>query len=158
MPGPRSPYSYDETFHLLLARVQTERPEQVKVTSQKNPTRLRALFNQFRTSWMREADMLRKKKDFDAAQRATDNYNILLPYSCTIAPDGIILTHQRTQVDTIETSGRVEQPLAESLPTPPPMDWKDVGQQQENLVRSLFKPRSAPIIADNPPREPDEKL
>lgn len=158
MPGPKSPYGYDETFHSLLARIQTERPEQVRIRTSQHPVRMRALFNQFRTSWEREADSLRRKKDFDAANLALDKYTALIRYSCTLLSDGILLTHKGTVLDSIETFGRVIEKTDITSDETKPTDWAEIQRGQDKAIRDILGLKPEQVIKDNPPGEPDEKL
>ena len=167
MPGPKSPYGYDETFHKLLAEIQAQRPEQIIVETVYTPTRMRALFNQFRSAWEKESEKFRKRKDLENANRALENYYALLRYSCTTFEHGIILTNKTISNDTITSVGRVLGPITSPLPSAKDLEelgidtpsggstWKDINRKQEEDIYKIMgtkpKQKQEQIIPDNPP-------
>lgn len=159
MPGPRSPYGYDEIFHQLLARILEQNPEQLTLQTDMNPMRARSLFNQFRCSWEKEADKFRKRKDYTTADQMLRNYYALMRFSCTTTIDGLILTNKATTKGVITSYGKVD-----LLPTPLDVvgltpdeaaaaDRDILRNQDEAAMRALgIKPKEKQeqVTSDNP--------
>ncbi len=178
MPGPKFPQGYPSYYHDIAARLLSERPARLEVDMPIQAGYARSSFNYFRQSWLRWYEFLDKKKDHHQANVALSTYNGLVTYSVQISPPRtlIFLSKEARVALEMRSSGEVEVSLSEWLPKRDDhveahanrkgrikmKDWKNIpswdGKQQDAEVaaalgiKSVEKP--APIIDDNPPKEP----
>lgn len=159
MSGPKSPQGYDPIFHDLLAQAYMK-PAEIEIESERNPKHLRSLFNQFRASWDRQAQIHRKRKEIQQETICRNNYNILMQYECKLTQGGILLrargtdqaklivrgTAPQAQLSIDDLLGPASAPVAELSYVPP----------SENELRAILgaKPasHSGQIMQDNLPQ------
>ena len=108
MSGPKSPYGYDPIFHEALAAITLESPRVLALETDKNPNHMRALFNQFRNSWMIQSNIHHKRKEHGQETACRQNYYRLMQYECKRTEGGIVLVARASAQATLKTEGRVE--------------------------------------------------
>lgn len=143
MPGPKTPFGYAPFFHDTLATILSERPLEVVIETGKNPKHLRSQFNQFRNSWLHQAQEHRKRKEIQQEQIARQNYYALMEYECQLEFQGIKLVHRSEQKAIITTKkSRISQ-AADTITQPALFDT-------DTQLRSILN--SGPVIPNNPPQ------
>jgi hypothetical protein len=164
MSGPKTPYGYAPIFHDALAAITLESPAELDIDTGKHPAHLRSQFNQFRQSWINQAAIHHKRKEFQQEKACRQNYYRLMQYECRLTATGIILAARGNIPGVLRVRGRanISTPLElddikdlENVPTSP-FSTKEYTDQE---IRDIFATvpvieKPAPIIKDNPPKEP----
>jgi hypothetical protein len=153
MSGPKSPYGYDPIFHQALAAIHLERPAKLTLESDKNPSHMRALFNQFRTSWMNQSQFHAKRKEYDQEVACRQNYYKLMQYECRRTMEGIELVARASAKATLKTEGQVElfMPIE-----PEPRTATPSGRQKEKPGVIKLKNTSPEELAKIRPFDPKQ--
>lgn len=170
MSGPKTPHGYAPIFHDALAAITIDSPAELDIDTGKHPVHLRSQFNQFRQSWINQAAIHHKRKEFQEEKACRQNYYRLMQYECRLTATGIILAARGNDAAKMTIRGKanisipIDMEKVESSFTPgkglikvkslegiPKWDGK---QQDAEVAAALgIKPveKPAPIITDNPP-------
>lgn len=135
MSGPKSPYGYDPIFHDILAESYA-RPAEIEIESDKHPKHLRSLFNQFRASWERQAQVHHKRKEFQEEQSCRDKYHKLLAYECVLKEKGILLRARGVGNTTITVRGQAAPQVVTNLEE---LLFEDNFAQQQHAAEETVK-------------------
>jgi hypothetical protein len=149
MAGPKTPYGYDPMFHDILARITVEQPNSITIQSGKHPHHLRAQFNQYRASWLNQAQVHHKRKELEDEKRCKENYYRLMQYECKLTTLGIVLQARGSTPVTITSEGRATLRGLHAAGigiVDDPFDARDL----DGEIRSILN--SAPVMPDNPPQ------
>jgi hypothetical protein len=132
MSGPKSPYGYDPIFHQALAAITLDQPRTLVLESEKNPSHMRALFNQFRNSWMIQSTVHHKRKEYEQEVACRQNYYRLMQYECRRTMEGIQLVARASSQATMRTEGKVDL----YMPTEPerPVAAPQTGKKKPGVI------------------------